>query len=173
MKIVQVWRRSLGIVWEFALQERRQGDVQSPRGSRHHRGRDRRAAEPRPLEVPIEVVRRTRRHPSIEIGGSPRAGLAMIQAARARAFIHGRDYVVPLVVEEPSIVAGLSMAAALARRADGFAASAEESLLIGQIHLVDADDTAKQSIQDAAEDLLSFVNEISPILRFLLPVPPR
>ena len=43
----------------------------------------------------VEVVRRTRRHPSIEIGGSPRAGLAMIQAARARAFIHGRDYVVP------------------------------------------------------------------------------
>jgi len=41
------------------------------------------------------VVRRTRRHPSIEIGGSPRAGLAMIQAARARAFIHSRDYVVP------------------------------------------------------------------------------
>ena len=43
----------------------------------------------------VEVVRRTRRHPSIELGGSPRAGLAMIQAARARAFIHGRDYVVP------------------------------------------------------------------------------
>ncbi|HJO09410.1 MAG TPA: MoxR family ATPase [Verrucomicrobiota bacterium] len=43
----------------------------------------------------VEIVRRTRRHPSIEIGGSPRAGLAMIQAARARAFIHGRDYVVP------------------------------------------------------------------------------
>ena len=43
----------------------------------------------------VEVVRRTRRHPSIEIGGSPRAGLAMIQAARARAFIHDRDYVVP------------------------------------------------------------------------------
>ena len=43
----------------------------------------------------VEVVRRTRRHPSSEIGGSPRAGLAMIQAARARAFIHGRDYVVP------------------------------------------------------------------------------
>ena len=43
----------------------------------------------------VEVVRRTRRHPSIEIGASPRAGLAMIQAARARAFIHGRDYVVP------------------------------------------------------------------------------
>ena len=43
----------------------------------------------------VEVVRRTRRHPSIEIGGSPRAGLAMIQAARARAFSHGRDYVVP------------------------------------------------------------------------------
>ena len=43
----------------------------------------------------VEVVRRTRRHPNIELGGSPRAGLAMIQAARARAFINDRDYVVP------------------------------------------------------------------------------
>ncbi len=89
-------------------------------------------------------------------------GLPLAVAPNFR--VNGRDYVVPLVVEEPSIVAGLSMAAALARRADGFAASAEESLLIGQIHLVDADDAAKQSIQEAAEDLLSFVNETQPRL---------
>ena len=43
----------------------------------------------------VELVRRTRRNPSIEIGGSPRAGIALTLAARARAFIHGRDYAVP------------------------------------------------------------------------------
>jgi len=43
----------------------------------------------------VELVRRTRRHRMIEIGGSPRAGIALTLAARARAFIHGRDYAVP------------------------------------------------------------------------------
>jgi MoxR-like ATPase len=43
----------------------------------------------------VELARRTRRHKYIELGGSPRAGIALTTAARARAFIHGRDYAVP------------------------------------------------------------------------------
>ena len=43
----------------------------------------------------VEFVRLTRTHPSIELGCSPRAGLAIVQASRARAFVQGRDYVVP------------------------------------------------------------------------------
>jgi MoxR-like ATPase len=43
----------------------------------------------------VELVRRTRRHKAIDVGGSPRAGIALTLAARARAFIRGRDYVVP------------------------------------------------------------------------------
>jgi MoxR-like ATPase len=43
----------------------------------------------------VEFVRLTRTNPSIELGCSPRAGLAIVQAARARAFVTGRDYVVP------------------------------------------------------------------------------
>jgi MoxR-like ATPase len=43
----------------------------------------------------IELVRRTRRAKAVEVGGSPRAGIALVQAARARAFIHGRDYAIP------------------------------------------------------------------------------
>jgi len=43
----------------------------------------------------VELVRRTRRHKSIDVGGSPRAGIALTLASRARAFIHGRDFVVP------------------------------------------------------------------------------
>jgi MoxR-like ATPase len=43
----------------------------------------------------VELVRRTRRHPRVELGGSPRAGIALVQAARARAYIHGRDYAIP------------------------------------------------------------------------------
>ncbi len=43
----------------------------------------------------VELVRRTRRHKAIDVGGSPRAGIALTLASRARAFIHGRDFVVP------------------------------------------------------------------------------
>jgi MoxR-like ATPase len=43
----------------------------------------------------VELVRRTRRTRQVELGGSPRAGIALVQAARARAYIHGRDYAVP------------------------------------------------------------------------------
>ncbi len=41
----------------------------------------------------VELVGATRRHPEIELGCSPRAGIALVQAARARAYIEGRDYV--------------------------------------------------------------------------------
>jgi MoxR-like ATPase len=47
------------------------------------------------VEHVLEVVARTRRHKAVELGASPRAGIALIKSARARALIHGRDYVVP------------------------------------------------------------------------------
>jgi len=43
----------------------------------------------------IELVRRTREHEALEFGCSPRAQMALVQAARARAFAYARDYVVP------------------------------------------------------------------------------
>src|SRR4051812_14961090 len=51
--------------------------------------------------------------------------------------INGRDRLIPMVVEEPSIVAGASYAAKLAREGGGFLASSTESLMIGQVQLVD------------------------------------
>lgn len=43
----------------------------------------------------VELVHRTRTCSHIELGSSPRAGIALVNAARARAFIYGRDHVVP------------------------------------------------------------------------------
>jgi MoxR-like ATPase len=43
----------------------------------------------------VEIVGRTRKHPAIELGCSPRAGIALVKASRARALIHGRHYVIP------------------------------------------------------------------------------
>ena len=47
------------------------------------------------LEHVVEIVNRTRKHPDIELGCSPRAGIALIKSSRARALILGRDYAAP------------------------------------------------------------------------------
>src|SRR5262245_64169088 len=43
----------------------------------------------------VEIVGRTRNHPRVELGSSPRAGIALVKGSRARALIHGRNYVIP------------------------------------------------------------------------------
>jgi MoxR-like ATPase len=43
----------------------------------------------------VELVRRTRESKLLDFGCSPRAGLALVNAARARAVIRGRDFVTP------------------------------------------------------------------------------
>jgi MoxR-like ATPase len=47
------------------------------------------------VEHVVQLVNDTRNHPQLELGCSPRAGIALIKASRARAIIHGRDYVIP------------------------------------------------------------------------------
>ncbi len=42
-----------------------------------------------------ELVSQSRRHPGVKVGLSPRAGLALLRAARAQALIQGRDHVLP------------------------------------------------------------------------------
>ncbi len=56
--------------------------------------------------------------------------------------INERDVLVPMVVEEPSIVAGASFAAKLIRAGGGFRTSSTPPLMIGQIQLVDVPDPA-------------------------------
>lgn len=47
------------------------------------------------VEHVVNLVNMTRNHPQLELGCSPRAGISIIRASRARAVIHGRDYVIP------------------------------------------------------------------------------
>lgn len=54
--------------------------------------------------------------------------------------INGRDVLVPMVVEEPSVVAGVSFAAKLAREGGGFTTSADDPVMIGQIQVLDVAD---------------------------------
>jgi hydroxymethylglutaryl-CoA reductase len=78
--------------------------------------------------------------------------------------INGRDYVVPLAVEEPSIVAGLSFAAKTARTAGGFETSSTEPILIGQIQLVDVPHPtkARQQLERRKEEVLNLANSLHP-----------
>ena len=48
----------------------------------------------------IQIVRKTREHPSIELGVSPRGSLALMKAAQGRAFLNGRSFVVPNDIKE-------------------------------------------------------------------------
>ena len=87
-------------------------------------------------------------------------------AAAPNFIVNGRECVVPLVVEEPSIVAGLSSAAALTRNTGGFTIESHESLLIGQVHVSGmADpDHALAALEDAKESLLAAANTVHPRL---------
>jgi len=55
----------------------------------------------------VELVTRTRRHPQVEVGASPRGSLALLKLGRARAALRGRDFVVPDDVKSIAI-AGLA-----------------------------------------------------------------
>jgi len=50
--------------------------------------------------------------------------------------INGKDYLIPMVIEEPSVIAASSKAAKTARIHDGFKAEADESYSIGQIQSI-------------------------------------
>lgn len=43
----------------------------------------------------IDITGKTRKHPSVYLGASPRASIALMKAAQAYAFILGRDYIIP------------------------------------------------------------------------------
>ena len=80
--------------------------------------------------------------------------------------VNDRECIVPLVTEEPSIVAALSHAAALARKTGGFSATLDESLIAGQIHIVGLDDveSAAASLVGARTQLLKAAGDVHPRL---------
>jgi len=68
--------------------------------------------------------------------------------------INDKDYLIPMVIEEPSVIAASSKAAKIARVQGGFKAEADESYSIGQIQVVDVD------VQSAIPKVIGATNEI-------------
>ena len=76
--------------------------------------------------------------------------------------INGKDYVVPMVIEEPSVIAAASKGAKIARIKGGFEVTADESYSIGQIQILDVDvDSAIQSIGSSSDEILKLANSKS------------
>ncbi len=80
--------------------------------------------------------------------------------------INDRDYLIPMVIEEPSVVAAASNAAKLARPGGGFKTSSDEPMMTGQIQLVNVPDAerAKHAILGKKEELIEKCNKIDPVL---------
>lgn len=83
--------------------------------------------------------------------------------------INGRDVLIPFVVEEPSIVAGVSFMAKLVRASGGFTATTTESLMIGQMQLINVVnmDEARLKLYEHKAELLQKADRAESTLRKL------
>jgi len=111
-----------------------------------------------------------------------RQGLALTQAERmvenvtgthalplgiaVNFLINGRDYLIPMAIEEPSVVAGASFAARLVREGGGFEATSTEPVMIGQIQVVGLSDPwhARDDVLAAKERVLALANQQDPVI---------
>ena len=78
--------------------------------------------------------------------------------------INSKEYVVPLVVEEPSIVAALSATAKLARSSGGFTTTSTDPILIGQIQVLETPNLnrAKAAVLEHKQEILDLANSFHP-----------
>jgi hydroxymethylglutaryl-CoA reductase len=74
--------------------------------------------------------------------------------------INGREYLVPMAIEEPSVIAAASKAAKIAKTKGGFVAEADDSLMIGQVQVVGlgSSKSAMQKILKSKKQLLAIAN---------------
>lgn len=94
-------------------------------------------------------------------------GIYSLPLGIARNFVvNGREVLVPMVLEEPSVVAGASFMAKLAKAGGGFTASADEPHMIGQMQIVELPDPAAARLRLLAEKdaLLAEVARVDPVL---------
>jgi hydroxymethylglutaryl-CoA reductase len=81
--------------------------------------------------------------------------------------VNGRDVLVPMAIEEPSVVAGASFMAKLARAGGGFTATTTEPLMIGQMQLIHVTNSyeAMLKLYEHKAELLAEADSIDPVLK--------
>ncbi|NWF71353.1 MAG: hydroxymethylglutaryl-CoA reductase, degradative [Chloroflexi bacterium] len=76
--------------------------------------------------------------------------------------INGKDYLIPMAIEEPSVVAAVSNAAKMFRAGGGFSASSDDPVMIGQMQVLDVADVqaAAQAVLAQRERLLAEADKV-------------
>lgn len=80
--------------------------------------------------------------------------------------INGKDYLIPMTIEEPSVIAAASNAAKMAREGGGFTTSSTGPLMIGQIQAVGIANPngARMTILEKKDEIIKRANEVDPVL---------
>jgi hydroxymethylglutaryl-CoA reductase len=80
--------------------------------------------------------------------------------------INGRDVLVPMAIEEPSVVAGASFAARLVREGGGFRTSSTDPVMVAQIQVLDLPDPwyARAQVLRRKQELLDLANQTDPVV---------
>ena len=80
--------------------------------------------------------------------------------------VNGRDVLVPMAIEEPSVVAGASFAARLIREGGGFTATSDEPVMIAQVQVLDLVNphAARLALLANKQRLLDFANTTDPVM---------
>jgi hydroxymethylglutaryl-CoA reductase len=81
-------------------------------------------------------------------------------------FVNGREVLVPMVIEEPSVIAGASYMAKLTQSTGGFIASSDEPIMIGQMQILNCPDLhrAREKLLEASSELLAEAGTFDPVL---------
>lgn len=87
-------------------------------------------------------------------------------AVAVNFLINGRDYLVPMVLEEPSVVAAASNAARMMRRDGGIRSMASDPIMIGQIQVLGlrAPHYARMLVLEHKSEIIEKANEVDPVL---------
>ena len=75
--------------------------------------------------------------------------------------INNKDYLIPMVIEEPSVIAAASKAAKIAKVCGGFSASVDGNISIGQIQVLKADAEAISQINARSNEIIELANSSS------------
>ncbi len=81
--------------------------------------------------------------------------------------VNGREVLIPMAIEEPSVVAGASFMAKLARAGGGFTATMSAPEMIGQIQVLEVKDlmTASMELHKHKAELVAEADSIDPVLK--------
>ncbi|MBD3388879.1 MAG: hydroxymethylglutaryl-CoA reductase, degradative [Candidatus Altiarchaeales archaeon] len=78
--------------------------------------------------------------------------------------VNGKDYLIPMATEEPSVVAAASNAAKMARAGGGFKASSTDPIMVGQIQVINPAEDAGMKVLKEKEKLIEEANRVDPTL---------